>query len=208
MNQPELAYIDSSVFLTYIAGPTEEPREYPLAKAFFKEIASHKRIGVLSYLTIMEILDVLRKWKGGEFDSITALETDGQRLTYVIDGAMKLYQKVILETLATPEFRLIETDGIDTSLMLRTAFEIMTDVKGVVRLYDNCKKCGYTRNGENFISVHKCVGTVDIIHALLAKAMKCNSFVTFDKGFIDLVNDQRLKPLSIEILRPPRQNLY
>jgi hypothetical protein len=150
----------------------------------------------------MEILDVLRKWKGAEFDVISRMPTDAERVNHVIDGAQQLYAKVVLATLATPDFRLEDKYKIDTAWLLHSAFEILTDVKGVVRLYHDCNKCGASRGGEDFVSAHKCVGTADMIHALLARELKCSTFVTFDKGFFELINEKRIKPLRIEVLRP------
>ena len=152
----------------------------------------------------MEILDVLRKWKGSEYDDISKIQVDVDRTEYVIQGAKQLYATIIGETLATPEFRLIDTPKVDANLLLRNAFEILTDIRGVVRLYNSCKKCGYKQE-QNFISVHKSVGAADILHALLAKEAKCYKLVTFDKGFLDLANDSRIKPLWIEVLRPPKK---
>lgn len=194
--------IDSSVFLSYIAGPEAEPIQNPIAKAFFKSIIGTRKRGVLSYLTTMEILDVLRKWKGAEFDAISNIPSESDRVNYVIEGAKQLYAKVIMETLATPEFRLEDKFKVDTAWLLRTAFEILTDVRGVVRLYDECNKCGTKKDGQEFISAHKCAGTADMVHALLARELKCSTFVTFDKGFLDLINEKRIKPLRIEVLRP------
>lgn len=205
MSNPQLAYVDANVFLAYAAGPEADPYQYPLAKAFFKGMASRRQIGVLSYLTIMEMVDVLRKWKGSEFDKISGMLSEDDRIRHVIDGASAIYKQIMIETLATPEFRIIDIVKTDMGLLLRTAFEILTDMKGVVRLYDKCGKCGYkTNSGEKFISVHKCVGTADILHVLLAKDMGCQAFVTLDKGFQELVNDPRIKPLRIEVLSPRR----
>lgn len=204
MSQPPLAYIDTNVFLSYIAGPGSHPVQYPLARAFFKEIADHKWIGGISYLTLLEILDVLRKWRASELDTISKIQTDWDRTRYVIEGAKQLYSHIIAETLASPDFRIIETPNVDASLLMTTAFEILTDINGVVKLYNSCSKCGYEQD-HALISVHKSVGAADILHALIAKEANCHRLVTFDKGFLDLINHARIQPLWIDVLRPPRQ---
>jgi predicted nucleic acid-binding protein len=203
LSHPPLAYIDTNVFLSYIAGPLSHPVQYPLAKEFFNEIASHKWIGVISYLTLLEILDVLRKWRASELEAISKIQTDWDRTRYVIEGAKQVYSNIIAETLATPDFRIIETPNVDANLLMTAAFEILTDITGVVRLYNSCSKCGYEQD-HPIISVHKSVGAADILHALIAKEAKCHKLVTFDKGFLDLINNPRLQPLWIHVLRPPK----
>lgn len=148
----------------------------------------------------MEVLEVLRKMRASDFETISQIQRDAQA-SHVFAGARQTYAEFVSELLKTPEIEIM-SDGlnVDITKMLSQALEILADLKGRIRMYSECNRCGGTRNGERFISVHKCAGTADIIHLLLAKAMKCHSFITFDKGFLELVNDSRIKPLRIIVL--------
>lgn len=130
MNPAPLSYIDANVFLAYIAGPEADPKQYPLARTFFKSLPGGKQIGVFSYLTALEILDVLRKWNGWEFEKLSNLTNDEDRIKLVIDNAQNTYAQVITEMLAIPEIRFMETLQIDITQLLRDALEILSDLKG------------------------------------------------------------------------------
>lgn|GEM_PF-5546279 len=207
MNQPSLVYIDANVFLSYMAGQDADPQQYPFAKAFFTGLPSGKQAGVFSLLSGLEILDVLRKWKGWEFETLSRMSTQEDHIKHVIEGARERYAEIITEMLAVPEIRFMQPLHLDITQLLHDALEILSDVKGSVRFYDSCKICGRQNNGQKFLSVHKCVGMQDVIHVLLAKAMKCDAFVTFDRGFLELLNETRIRPVRIEVLRPPKSSI-
>lgn len=82
--------------------------------------------------------------------------------------------------------------------MFDTAFDIMQEKQGLVKIHNDCKKCG-SRNVPH--SVFKGLGSDDIIHALFAKDIGCDVFMTFDSDFEQLKGDQRIDPLEIRILR-------
>jgi len=166
-----------------------------------KEIAGKQRLGAVSYLTTLEILEVLRGIKAKELWTLRRMTTDQERIDHVVGGARQIYQQVIQEILKTPEIRFMPPLKSDITDLYFRANDILSDMKGSVRFYHSCKKCKTEDANEiKFISTHKCVGAADIIHALLAKEMKCDSLATLDKGFYELINDARIKPLKIIVL--------
>jgi len=72
----------------------------------------------------------------------------------------------------------------------------MDRIKGVVKFYDFCNRC----KSQVPVCVHKAVATMDILHAFLAKDVKCDLLLTFDKGFKELVDHEKLEPLEIVVL--------
>jgi predicted nucleic acid-binding protein len=192
-------YIDSNIFISYILGPKKEPKQFSLAEQFFKGIAGDKYRGMLSYLVTSEILEVFRSMKAREFALLLSLESDDDRTRYVIDEANALYQLVISQTLQIPEIRWMPSLQIDMTDLLSSANEILARVRGFVRSNSKCGKCG-TSSQDDFFSGHKCVGAVDVIHALVAKALKCDQIATFDKGFKELTGEPALKGLKIWVL--------
>jgi predicted nucleic acid-binding protein len=194
-----LVYIDSNIFISYVLGPKKESKQFALADQIFKGIASNRYRGMLSYLVTSEILEVFRSIKAREFAHLLSLESDEDRTRYVIDGANELYQIVIGQTIQIPEIQWMPTLQIDMTNLLSSANEILARVRGSVMSNNSCKKCG-TSSPDDFFSGHKCVGTVDVVHALLAKSLKCNQIATFDKGFKELKGDALLKGLEIWVL--------
>jgi hypothetical protein len=153
----------------------------------------------------MEILDVLRKIRAENFDTLFAMPNDDERISYVIDGAREIYAQIIGEMLSTPEIRFMDSLKLDITQLLRNGLEILSDMKGRVNFYDTCNRCNSKReDNRKFISVLKSPETADMMHALIAKELKCNTLITFDKGFLDLANDSRIRPLQILVLKPIR----
>jgi hypothetical protein len=170
-----------------------------LADQFFKGLAADKYRGMISYLTCSEILEVFRSMKGREFSHLLGLSSDGDRVRYVIEEADALYQLVIAETVRIPEITWMPPLQVDLTEILYSAIQVLSRVRGSVMSHKNCKKCG-TSEENDFFSGHKCVGTADVVHALLAKTLKCDQIATFDKAFKELNGDPALKGLRIWVL--------
>ncbi|MGH9878274.1 MAG: type II toxin-antitoxin system VapC family toxin [Nitrososphaera sp.] len=199
MSTLPLTYIDSNIFISYVLGPVKDPRQFPLAEKFFKGLAGDQYRGIISYLASSEILEVFRTIKGREFSHLFGLSSDEERVRYVIEEAKALYQLVIAETLKIPEISWMPPLQADVTELLWSVVEVLSRVRGSVMSHRSCKKCG-TSGTQDFFSGHKCVGTADVIHALLAKTLKCDQIATFDKAFKELIGDPALKGLRIWVL--------
>jgi predicted nucleic acid-binding protein len=190
--------------LAYILGE-KDPEKYVLAKDFLEGLAPKGQQAILSNLALMEILAVLRSNKSKEFKTLNSINGWDRRLTYVIDGANTMYNELIEICLKLQVIRFMPMAvNIDISQLLLSALQILSAMRGRVQFQYFCSGCG-RKKGEYFLSAHKCVGTVDIIHALLAKELKCNKLVTFDRGFEELITESRIQPLDIKVMKPPKR---
>jgi predicted nucleic acid-binding protein len=202
-----LTYIDTSVFLAYLLGKEYDPRQYPIAKDFFTALSYNKNQkrkrggggGILSFLVLIEILAVLRGQKTKEFELLKSMTSEAERTDYVISEAKKIYEELIIEALKIPQIHYMRPLNIDINNLIYSALTILSNIRGTVKFRNVCRECGRKRPYK-FVAVHKIAGSIDIIHVLLAKELKCNEFVTLDRSFEEL--KVYVQPLKIKILRP------
>ncbi len=191
------AYLDANILLAKAAGSVKEPKQYPLAEKVFQEIKSGNYHAVISSLTLMEVLAVLRTQKGREMQNLKSLSSDKQ-IEFVIAESKSMYDSILFELLQLEHLSFDLGGKTDMRKILDTAFDIMQEKQGLVKIHYNCKKCG---SKDVPHSAYKGLGSDDIIHALFAKDIGCDVFLTFDSDFEQLVGDQRIDPLEICVLR-------
>lgn len=190
------AYLDSNIILAYAAGPIKEPEQYSKAKKIFEEIKSNQFIGIISILTLMETLGVMRAQKAREKEQLLGLDRKDQ-LYYVLKESKEMYDVTTHEILQMPNVKLEAGKVIDMKKLFEMAYEIMLQVRGNVKFRRYCKKCG----SDNSFFDYKGLGTDDIIHILLAKEIGCDIFITFDSDFGELINHEKIEPIEIRLLR-------
>jgi len=191
------AYLDANILLSKAVGPQKEPKQYPLAERVFQEIKRGDYLAIISSLTLMEVLAVLRTQKGREMENISSL-TPEQRIEFVISESKSMYDSILFELLQLDHVKFDLGGKSDMKKIFDIAFDIMQEKNGVVKIHNNCRKCS-TENVPH--SAYKGLGSDDIIHALFAKDVGCDIFVTFDNDFEQLKGDSRIDPLEIRILR-------
>lgn len=186
-------YIDTNIIIAYAAGPSKDPN-YQKAKDVFDEVKRGNYVGVISTLTLIEVIGVLRTLIGRERTVLQGFSYNEQA-DYVKDEAQNWYNQLIAEILQMPNIKIEKGKQANLQSTLETAFEIMTEIKGVVKFYQQCGICGSNHPA----SAHKQVLAADILHALIAKDTVCDFLVTFDKGFNGLSNEPRISPLQIMV---------
>lgn len=176
----DLTYIDTTVFLAYLLGNANDPKQYPLAKDFFIALANskenqgaRKRQGILSILFLIEILAALRGQKTKEFELLKSITSETERTEYVISEAK------------IPQIQYMGSLNIDVNNLLYSTFITLSNIRDSIKFLNLCPHCG-TKRTYKFLAVHKIVGSIDIIHVLLAKELKCNEFVTLDHSFEEI----------------------
>lgn len=190
------AYLDANILLAKAAGPQKEPKQYHLAERVFQEIKRGDYLAIISSLTLMEVLAVLRTQKGRE-DGLASM-TPEKQIEFVISESKSMYDSMLFELLQLDHVKFDLGGKADMKKIFDIAFDIMQEKYGIVKIQHNCKKCG-TENVTH--SAYKGLGSDDIIHALFAKDVGCDTFVTFDNDFEQLKGDPRIDPLEIRILR-------
>lgn len=191
------AYLDANIILALAAGKEKEPDQFRLASQVFEKIKNGEHQGVISSLTLMEVLAVLRTQKGREKNNLKDLSWDKQ-IEYVLKESKTMYDNLMGELLKLPNVKFELGKPIDLRKILDISFSIMQKAKGKVRFFDYCKKCG--SKGLTH-SAFKGLGSDDILHALIAKEAGCDYLITFDSDFEELKNHEEIKPLEIIVLK-------
>ena len=188
-------YFDANLLLAYALGPEEHNDHYAKAEEIFLKVKRGEFLGVISTLTLTEILGVFRLVKGRELETLRPKSDDG-RIEYVLREANQMYQGLLGVLLQMPNIKFEK--GRQTSLQssLEEVLEILNNIKGGIKIHTYCKKCG----SDHPLSEHKAVATVDILHAIIARDSGCDSLMTFDKGFKELRNFQNFDKLEIVVL--------
>lgn len=121
-----------------------------------------------------------------------------KQIEFVIAESKSMYDSILFELLQLDHVSFDLGGKADMRKIFDTAFDIMQEKQGLVKIHNDCKKCG-SRNMP--YSAYKGLGSDDIIHALFAKDIGCDIFITFDSDFEQLKGDLRIDPLEIRILR-------
>jgi predicted nucleic acid-binding protein len=191
------AYLDANILLAISAGSTKEPDQYRMAVGILDEIKEGKIVGVISSLTLMEVIAVLRTQKGREKHNLKGL-SDEKRLEFVLNGSKSMYDKLMGELLQLPGIKFELGKHTDLNKLMNSAFDILQRIKGKVRFYTRCSKCG---SRDVSYTAFKGMGSDDMIHALLAKDVGCDYLITFDKDFEDLKIFDEFDGLEFRILK-------
>jgi len=191
------AYLDANILLAKAAGKEKEPDQFQLAENIFNQIKNNEFYAVISSLTLMEVMAVLRTQKGREIANLKGLTREKQ-VEYVLRESKAMYDCIVGELLQLPYLKFDLGGKTDMKKLFDAAFDIMQNTKGKVRFYDKCKRCG-SQNVS--YSAHKSLGSDDIIHALFAKDVGCDLFLTFDGDFNELIGNEKIEPLEIKVIR-------
>ena len=90
------AYLDANILLAIPAGSRKEPSRFKLAVKVLDEIKHGRIVGVVSSLTLMEVLAVLRTQKGKERPRLERLPVE-DRLEFVLNESKSMYDRLITE---------------------------------------------------------------------------------------------------------------
>jgi hypothetical protein len=138
----------------------KEPKQYPLADKVFQEIKNGNYHAVISSLTLMEVLAVLRTQKGREMQNLKGLPPEKQ-IEFVITESKSMYDSILLELLQLDHVSFDLGGKSDMRKIFDTAFDIMQEKQGVVKIHNNCKKCGSSNVAH---SAYKGLGSDDMIY--------------------------------------------
>ena len=98
------AYLDANILLAISAGPKKEPKQFRLAAKVLEEIKAGKIIGIVSSLTLMEVIAVLRTQKGREKHNLVKLSNEKQ-LEFVLHESKSMYEKLMGELIKLPNLK-------------------------------------------------------------------------------------------------------
>lgn len=191
------AYLDANILLAISAGEKKEPDQYRLAVSVFDEIKEGKIVGVISSLTLMEVLAVLRTQKGREKHKLDGLSSPKQ-LEYVLNESKSMYDDLMGQLLRLSNIKFDLGKPTNLNKLMDQAFDVLQKTRGKIRFYNRCSRCG--SNNVNY-SAFKGLGSDDMIHALLAKDIGCDYLITFDKDFEDLKTLPEFEGLEFRVMK-------
>jgi predicted nucleic acid-binding protein len=191
------AYLDANILLAISAGEKKEPEQYKLAVNIFNEIKEGSLVGVISSLTLMEVLAVLRTQKGREKHKLNGLSSQKQ-LEHVLNESKSMYDELMGQLLRLSSIKFDLGKPTNLNKLMDQAFDVLQKTKGKIRFYDRCSRCG--SNNVNY-SAFKGLGSDDMIHALLAKDIGCDYLITFDKDFEDLKILPEFEGLEFRVMK-------
>jgi predicted nucleic acid-binding protein len=151
----------------------------------------------------------------GDYSLLVSRNVLLEIIKVLIDGAMKQpeirqgpsaakiakfvkssFESVANRLLSIPNLRIFDPD-VSIERFLQHAYDLGLEVFGSAHSDKTCPVC----KGRYDYFEYDGPQQMDFFHALLARDMGCEMFLTFDRGFQLLKGDQRFKPLRIEVLR-------
>lgn len=178
-------YLDSNVLLAVSAGLEKEPDQFRMATRVLDEIGSGDALGTVSSLALMEVITVMRVKKGRETHRLGSMPDD-QQSEFVLRESRSMYGKLIAELMKLPGLKFEHGQNMGVGTVMKNALNIIHETGGHVRPSGKSRFSG--------------VGTVDVLHTLLAKNMGCDELVTFDKGFDEMARIAAFEGLTFRIL--------
>ena len=196
---PTYAYFDSSIIISYLLGSKD--RFYNQVKYIFeKKIKNKEMIGLISKLTLLETIDVIKRRIVERTDkSILDEFTDEERKSYlksIIDEKIKDFIDILTRMEHKKYIVLADFTMVDLKQIINEAYNYSLKYFGDIKRYSRCMIC---RNNYEHYS-YKGLGWIDFTHILLAINLAADEFITADKSFKDLKNDPEFRDIEIKII--------
>ena len=178
------AYLDAGVLVAYGLGSVDY--HYPKAKQVIDEIRKGRYRGVISVLSLLETMDVIRKRLVSQTPK-NFLDTRPylQRKEYIRQESEKRYSALIdnlTKAVKAGKMFIVDFDGINISDVFAACNSLLSNNFGDIRFLKRCWLCRRSYHRYEY----KGLGPVDAMHFDLAKRIPCNLFITTDKSFSGL----------------------
>jgi len=194
-----IEYIDSSILVSYQLGPTD--RFYQTAKEIMeKDILGKQIIGLISMLTLLEVIDVIRHRITERTNKVTLdlMDEPSKNLYVRTETEKKIKEMIDILTLMESQGFIVFADftPLDLKQIMSDVYDYSRNYFGMVRKYFNCQIC---HNPLEHYS-YKGLGWIDLLHAFLAVGLFADGLITADKGFGHLSTDQKFSGLKITVI--------
>jgi predicted nucleic acid-binding protein len=198
-NEDNILYLDTNVYIAYYFGRNNTLRhndrdtinneisQFHRSNSYF---TPSNQIFVPTLLAI-EIFSTIRK--------ILSRSPSINNKDILNEESKKLFQNIIKDIGQQRNFlfdQKTNTNQINMNSVVRKSYDIISTIKGNLKKNNFCNTCRTRRIQQQ---VHKCLDMMDIMHILMAKSYGCKKFITFDKGFIEIMNHKEIEPVIIEI---------
>ncbi|MGA2308137.1 MAG: hypothetical protein ABSG57_01145 [Candidatus Bathyarchaeia archaeon] len=192
-------YLDSSIILSYQLGPTD--RFYNDARRIIEDdIMKKKIIGLVSMLTLMEVIDVIRRRVTERTDKskLDLLDTISQNLYLKGESDTKIKDLLQVLTQMEDQGLILFSDftPVDLKQMMKDVYDYSKDYFGIAKKYYRCQIC----NGSFEHYTYKGLGWIDLVHAFLALGFFADGLITADKSFAHLSSDPKFGSIEITVI--------
>lgn len=194
-----IEYFDSSIIVSYALGPAD--RFYVKAKQIIEEDVMKKQIvGLVSMLTLLETIDVIRYRVAEKTDRATLDSMDGSmRNSYIrTESDNKIKALITVLTQMENQGYIIFSDftPLDLKQIMNNVYDYSKAYFGMIKKYFRCRIC---RNPFERYS-YKGLGWIDVMHAFIALELCADGFLTADKSFGHFLSEPKFAGLQITII--------
>lgn len=175
------AYMDAGVLVAYGLGSVD--MHYRKAKQVIDEVTKGKYRGVVSVLSLLETMDVIRKRLVNQTPrDFLDVRSDLQRKEYIRQESEKRYSALIdnlTKAAKAKKMFIVNFDGVNIAEVLAICNNLLSKNFGDIRFFPRCGLCRMEYEHYEY----KGIGPVDAMHFDLAKRVGCDLFITTDKSF-------------------------
>lgn len=177
-----LAYFDTCVWLSAFLTKDVNHRK---AIDLFKQVKDGKYMVIVTHHVLNEIIDTLKT------NAVVKTKNDVQAELLT----RKIYAEFSRTLLSLPNVR-IKNPNVPTHNVFRPSFSLLYKYLRGIQRSNNCPICH-----TNFEYIEPdTIFRDDALHIILAWALNCDVFITFDSDFEKLLNEPLLQPMKIEVL--------
>jgi predicted nucleic acid-binding protein len=180
-------YFDTNIWLSAL---DSQSLQHNAAKAQFENVRHGKQKLIISNWVFLEIYKKI----------IDAAMRDPSVQTSKKPEAVRAYASTAFSkylALVLQMSHVVFSDpSTRTNKLLQGAYDMSQRVFGNVSKEIRCPVCSGVHNFFKYHGPYE----IDLIHALLAKELRCRRILTFDHDFSLLKNDPLIQPLIIEVL--------
>jgi len=177
-----IVYLDTCVWLSIFF--SKDPNHQKGVEILGK-IKEGQYVALVTHHVLNEILDVLKT-------RIAMIAKNSYALQMMIK---EKYKEFTTRFLQLPNVR-IKNPYADAHKVLRPSFSLLYKYLGELRLLEQCPGCGSSFTFKECDTIYR----DDALHVILAWHLNCDAFITFDKDFEQIKDDDSLKPMEIEVL--------
>lgn len=180
MSAPK-AYLDAGVLVAYGLGDSDT--HYQDASRVMTDIMGGHLEGVVSLLSLLETMDVIRK-RIVDMTPKNVLDrkSDQQRKEYIEQESEKRYNTLIdnvTKVAKAKKMLIVNFEGVNIAEVFDICNNMLLKNFGTIRFFNRCLRCRSRFDHYEY----KGIGPIDAMHFDLAKRVPCQIFVTTDKGF-------------------------
>ena len=181
----ETAYLDTNIL---VAMAFEEEHNKPKIESLLKDLKEGKYIAIISYLTLMEFLNAIRK----KLTKNYSIDSDLNKIIKEIDNDSKRIYKDVIDLLIRFDPSKVRISSAYYVRVDRDLFHLLeTKIGKIIKIRCNC--------GKSDILFYKGLNAADILHISVAKSLYTDYFITFDKDFKEIISEEYIKGMKIII---------